>query len=96
MIRYLPLNPRCYETLIHFFHSSGWSLSSLRQKWLQVVRQHAPLSVVKQATSGLFFRYLRTPSHAVVSEASAATYLRKSTFHLSAQNSHIHSYISAD
>lgn len=47
LIRDLTRNPRCYETLIHFFHSSGWFLSSLRQKWLQVVRQHAPLLVVK-------------------------------------------------
>ncbi|WP_410512838.1 transposase [Paenibacillus sp. BR2-3] len=37
----------------------------------------------------LFFRYLRTPSHAVVSEATVATYLRKSIFHLFAQNPHL-------
>lgn len=40
-------------------------------------------------TSGLFFRYLRTPSHAVVSEASVAAYLRKSIFRLFAQNPHL-------
>ncbi|MGG1644437.1 transposase [Paenibacillus sp. NRS-1782] len=47
VIRDLSLNSRCYETLIHFFRSSGWSTSTLRQKWLQVVRQHAPLLVIQ-------------------------------------------------
>lgn len=47
VIRDLSLNGRCYETLIHFFRSSAWSTSSMRQKWLQVVRQHAPLLVVQ-------------------------------------------------
>nr|WP_229522428.1 transposase [Paenibacillus monticola] len=47
VIRDLSLNSRCYETLIHFFRSSGWSTSTLRQKWLQVVCQHAPLLVVQ-------------------------------------------------
>ncbi|MNN70227.1 hypothetical protein D3C81_1860650 [compost metagenome] len=40
-------------------------------------------------TSGLFFRYLRTPSHALVSEASVAAYLRKSIFRLFAQYPHL-------
>ncbi|WP_019915139.1 hypothetical protein [Paenibacillus sp. HW567] len=40
-------------------------------------------------TLGLFFRYLRTPSHAVVSEANVAAYLRKSIFRLFAQNPHL-------
>lgn len=40
-------------------------------------------------TSGLFFRYLLTPSHAVVSEASVAAYLRKSIFRLFTQNPHL-------
>ncbi|OBZ14190.1 transposase [Bacillus sp. FJAT-27264] len=47
VIRDLSLNGRCYETLIHFFRSSGWSTSSLRQRWLQVVRQHAPLLMIQ-------------------------------------------------
>ncbi|WP_340019619.1 transposase [Paenibacillus sp. FSL H3-0457] len=47
VIRDLNLNSRCYETLIHFFRSSGWSTSMLRQKWLQVVRRHAPLLVIQ-------------------------------------------------
>lgn len=43
IIRDLSLAPRCYETLIHFFRSSAWSLDTLRAVWLQVVRAHAPL-----------------------------------------------------
>jgi hypothetical protein len=37
----------------------------------------------------LFFRYLRTPSHTVVSEAAVAAYLCKSIFRLFAQNPHL-------
>lgn len=40
-------------------------------------------------TSGLFFRYLRTPFHAVVYEASVAAYSRKSIFRLFALNPHL-------
>lgn len=47
VIRDLSLNGRCYETLLHFFRSSAWSLPSLRQTWLQVVRRSAPLLVVQ-------------------------------------------------
>jgi hypothetical protein len=47
VIRDLSLNPRCYETLIHFFRSSAWSLQSLRQIWLQVIRRSAPLLVIQ-------------------------------------------------
>ncbi|WP_157685392.1 transposase [Paenibacillus donghaensis] len=47
VIRDLSLNGRCYETLLHFFRSSAWSLPSLRQMWLQVVRRSAPLLVIQ-------------------------------------------------
>ncbi|MET3209946.1 UNVERIFIED_CONTAM: hypothetical protein ABIC26_002894 [Paenibacillus sp. PvR008] len=40
-------------------------------------------------TPGLFFRYLRTPSHSVVSEATVAAYSRKSIFRLFVQNPHL-------
>ncbi|MDQ0049993.1 hypothetical protein J2T18_004315 [Paenibacillus polymyxa] len=40
-------------------------------------------------TPALFFRYLRTSSHAVVSEATVAAYLRKSIFRLFVQNPHL-------
>jgi hypothetical protein len=38
---------------------------------------------------GLFFRYLRTPSKNIVSEATVTVYLRKSIFRLFAQNPHL-------
>lgn len=43
IIRDLSLHSRGYETLIHFFRSSAWSLESLRLTWLQVVQRVAPL-----------------------------------------------------
>lgn len=46
VIRDLALNSRCYETLIHFFRSSAWSLESLRTTWIQVVNKTAPVLVV--------------------------------------------------
>ncbi|MDF2922943.1 MAG: transposase [Paenibacillaceae bacterium] len=47
VIRDLSLNGRCYETLLHFFRSSAWTVSSVRQVWLQVVRRSAPLMRVQ-------------------------------------------------
>lgn len=46
IIRDLSLHARCYERLIHFFRSSAWTLESLRLKWLQIVKQRAPLAYV--------------------------------------------------
>lgn len=43
IIRDLALNPKGYESMIHFFHSSAWSLDSISNKWFQVVKQFAPL-----------------------------------------------------
>lgn len=43
IMRDLALPARRYETMIHFFRSSAWSLESLRLKWLQVVKRTAPL-----------------------------------------------------
>ncbi|MDD9150785.1 hypothetical protein OYT88_19895 [Sporolactobacillus sp. CQH2019] len=43
MIRDLALNPNGYESLIHFFRSSAWSLADLHQQWLRVVLQYAPI-----------------------------------------------------
>lgn len=42
-MRDLSLPARRYETLIHFFRSSAWSLESLRLTWLKVVKRIAPL-----------------------------------------------------
>ncbi|WP_223362598.1 transposase [Sporolactobacillus terrae] len=43
VIRDLSLNPKGYESMIHFFRSSAWSLGELRQQWLRVVLKFAPL-----------------------------------------------------
>ncbi|MFB6367936.1 hypothetical protein ACFCP7_28790, partial [Paenibacillus elgii] len=48
ILRDLSLYSRCYETLIHFFRSSAWSLESLRLTWIQVVRSTAPLLYVRE------------------------------------------------
>lgn len=47
IVRDLTLHPRCYESMIHFFRSSAWSLDSLRLSWLEVVRRTAPLLYVR-------------------------------------------------
>lgn len=46
IIRDLSLHSRYYESLIHFFRSSAWSLESLRLTWLGIVKRTAPLSYV--------------------------------------------------
>jgi len=38
---------------------------------------------------GLFFRYLRTPSKSIVSEATVMAYLRRSIFRMFALNPHL-------
>ncbi|MFD1065720.1 transposase [Oceanobacillus locisalsi] len=43
IMRDLGLPGHRYETLVHFFRSSAWSLESLRKKWLQIVKRFAPL-----------------------------------------------------
>lgn len=47
ILRDLALHPRGYETLIHFFRSSAWSLDSLRRTWLEVVQRVAPLFLIQ-------------------------------------------------
>lgn len=47
IIRDLTLHPRYYESMIHFFRSSAWSLETLRMAWLEVVRRTAPLLYVR-------------------------------------------------
>ncbi len=43
VIRDLALSPGCYDSMIHFFRASSWSLDSIRSCWFSVVRQYAPL-----------------------------------------------------
>ncbi len=43
VIRDLALSPDCYDSMIHFFRASSWSLDSIRSCWFSAVRQYAPL-----------------------------------------------------
>lgn len=43
VIRDLALSPGCYDSMIHFFRASSWSLDSIRSCWFSAVRQYAPL-----------------------------------------------------
>ena len=47
IIRDLSLSPRCYEPLIHFFHSAAWDPSKIRQTWWKLLAERAPLYRVK-------------------------------------------------
>ncbi|MEB3103960.1 transposase, partial [Ferviditalea candida] len=47
IVRDLVLDPRHYESMIHFFRSSAWSLDSLRLAWQEAVRRFAPLLYVR-------------------------------------------------
>ena len=43
IIRDLGLASKHYESIIHFFHSSSWSIEPILEKWVQVVKTFAPL-----------------------------------------------------
>ncbi|WP_240941937.1 transposase [Paenibacillus sp. HB172176] len=43
IIRNLALDPRHYESMLHFFRSSAWSLESLQLAWYKAVNRHAPV-----------------------------------------------------
>lgn len=42
IMRDLALDSRHYESLLHFFRSSAWSLKSLQLAWYEAVNRHAP------------------------------------------------------
>ena len=46
-IRDLSLRSKCYENLLHFFHSTAYRLSNLRKKWYGIVAGKAPLYMIK-------------------------------------------------
>lgn len=35
IIRALNLSPRCYELILHFFHSTAWSVDTLAARWIK-------------------------------------------------------------
>ena len=43
IIRDLALNPGYYDSLLHFFRASSWSLEEIRKRWFSAVRLYAPL-----------------------------------------------------
>ena len=43
IIRDLALSPGCYESMLHFFRASSWSLEAIRKRWFLAVREYAPL-----------------------------------------------------
>ena len=43
IIRDLALHPGCYDSMLHFFRASSWSLEGIRKRWFSAVKQHAPL-----------------------------------------------------
>ena len=43
IIRDLALSPGCYDSMLHFFRASSWSLEDIRRRWFSAVRQYAPL-----------------------------------------------------
>lgn len=43
VIRDLALRPGCYDSLLHFFRASSWSLLDIRKRWFSAVNKFAPL-----------------------------------------------------
>jgi len=43
IIRWLSLTPICYDSLVHFFYSTCWSLDTLIPVWVMWVLAHCPL-----------------------------------------------------
>ena len=43
VIRDLALNRGCYDSMLHFFRASSWSLEEIRKRWFSAVRLYAPL-----------------------------------------------------
>lgn len=46
IIRELYLNPKCYESLIHFFRSRAWCISEIVKKWTNIVESNVEVPKV--------------------------------------------------
>jgi len=42
-IRELSIRPELYETMLHFFRATSWSLERIRQTWYEIVKANAPI-----------------------------------------------------
>ncbi len=43
VMRGLALGSGCYDSMLHFFRASSWSLAGIRKRWFSAVRLYAPL-----------------------------------------------------
>lgn len=43
VIRDLALSPHCYDSMIHFFRYSAWSLENIRERWFFIVKESFPI-----------------------------------------------------
>ena len=46
ILRELLLDPSKYTSLVHFFHSEAWLLSTIREKWLEIVKSSGLISYI--------------------------------------------------
>ena len=46
IMRELLIDPCKYTSLVHFFHSKGWLLSTIREKWLEIVKTSGIVSYI--------------------------------------------------
>jgi len=46
IIRELCLNPKYYESLLHFFRSRAWNIEEVTKRWTSIVKENAPISNV--------------------------------------------------
>ncbi len=42
-IRELAIRPGLYESMLHFFQATSWSLAQVRQTWYEAVKANAPI-----------------------------------------------------
>ena len=42
VIRDLALCPDCYDSMLHFFRASSWSLTDIRQRWFSAISKYSP------------------------------------------------------
>ena len=90
VIRDLGLRPGCYETMMHFFRSSGYTLDSIVKCWYKVVKKHAPVyrengravligDGVKQSKEGLYMPAVKK-LHQESEDSSKAEYIHGHMF----------------
>lgn len=85
VIRDLGLRPECYETMMHFFRSSAYTLDSIALCWYKVVQKYAPVyhendravligDGVKQSKEGRFMPAVKK-LHQESEDSSKAEYI---------------------